>query len=151
MALVIEKLKRVISSFSTSRSSVKSNFTSDSLLLRQQRTFQQVESLNVCSKSYTFCLYFIIYRYLHVWIRICVGNTDPKSSWMRVQYGSPTLAERLLFYWNRSWKKPRSQLRDRLCNTARGFTKPKIFESVRSFTPQSEMSNLWQPFWQGSR
>ena len=34
-----------------------------------------------------FCLYFILY--LHVWIRICIRNTDPdsRSSWIRIQYG----------------------------------------------------------------
>ena len=39
-------------------------------------------------KSYTFYLYFI--RYLHVWIRIHIGHTDPdpQSSRKRNHYGS---------------------------------------------------------------
>ena len=28
--------------------------------------------------TYFFCLKFILYRYLHVWIRIRIPNTDPE-------------------------------------------------------------------------
>ena len=36
---------------------------------------------------YTFCLYFILY-YLHVWIQIHIRNpnSDPESTWIRIQY-----------------------------------------------------------------
>ena len=82
MALVIEKLKRVISSFSTSRSSVKSNFTSDSLLLRQQRTFQQVESLN---GEFMFQILHLLPLFYHIPVFTCV---DPDLCW---EYGSKKL------------------------------------------------------------
>ena len=81
MALVIEKLKRVISSFSTSRSSVKSNF-SDSLLLRQQRTFQQVESLN---SEFMFQILHLLPLFYHIPVFTCV---DPDLCW---EYGSKKL------------------------------------------------------------
>ena len=42
--------------------------------------------VNLYLKSYTFYLHFILY--LHVWIRIRIWNTDPESSWIRIQYGS---------------------------------------------------------------
>ena len=59
-------------------------------ILYNFRIFSQLSLLivNLCLKSYTFCLYFILY--LHVWIRIRIKNTDPypQSSWIRIQYGS---------------------------------------------------------------
>ena len=38
--------------------------------------------VNLCVNSYNFCLYFILY--LHVWIQICIQNTDPdpQRSWL---------------------------------------------------------------------
>ena len=57
--------------------------------------FWSVECLwivNFYFKSYTFCLYsmYECILYLHAWIRIRIPNTDPdpKSSWIRIQYGS---------------------------------------------------------------
>ena len=36
-----------------------------------------------------FCLYFILYRYLHVWVRIRIRNTDPQRSWIPGDTGNP--------------------------------------------------------------
>ena len=71
------------------------------------RWVSEVWTVNFCLKFYTFCFYFILY--LHVWIRICFGNTnpDPQSSGIRIQYGSGsttlTVIENLFLLYLRQW------------------------------------------------
>ena len=51
---------------------------------------------NLCPNSYPFSLYFILYLYASIWIRIRISNTDPDPQhWKKIK-----MFINLIFCWS---------------------------------------------------
>ena len=72
----------------------KKYFLNKSIFFKNKMSLNEIVSqlshwtqwiVNLYLKSHTSCLFFILF--LHVWIRICILNTDPypQSSWIRIR------------------------------------------------------------------